>query len=120
MQEQDYNAGFEQNPAPQPQKGRNVAALVLSIVSLATGIFSVGFCWAGYVGLPFGIAAIVTGAIAKKKDSKSGMAKAGLILGIIGSVLSLVFLVVLIVVIAEGLAGGLSYGLDYWDMGMLA
>jgi predicted PurR-regulated permease PerM len=64
-----------------------VAALILGIASLA-------FCWSGFIGSIIGVVGIILGAIAIKKLNETkkpnGMAKAGLVMSIIGVVLGLI------------------------------
>lgn len=67
------------------QKGLSIAAMVLGIVSVAL------FClW--YLSIPCAILAIIFGVIGGKKGGK-GMAKAGLILGIIAIALDILVIV---------------------------
>lgn len=68
--------------AVQEEKGKGMA-----IASLITGILGLTLC-SGW-GIP-NILAIIFAIVAKKKGSKSGMATAGLILGIIGVVLTII------------------------------
>lgn len=64
-----------------------VAALVLGIVSLVGGIFGV----TGVVGPVCAVLAIIFGVLGTKKNSeKKGLAKAGLIMGIISIALSII------------------------------
>jgi hypothetical protein len=70
----------------------------LAIVSLVTGILSIICC--GLLGLPLGIAGLVTGFLAKKQIQESGgvqggdpLALAGMITGGIGVVLSILTLI---------------------------
>lgn len=60
---------------PVEKKGMSIASLVLGIISLVL------FCYI-YVSIPCAILAIIFGVLGKKKGG-AGMAKAGLILGII-------------------------------------
>lgn len=98
---QGYGQGYGQGgygaPPPaygQPQYGgAQPRTNALSIVSLVTGILGVFPCCSVLV---FGIAAAVTGYIARNQIAQSGgtqkgagMAKAGLILGIVGVVLGI-------------------------------
>lgn len=64
-------------PATDPGKGMAIASLVCGLVSL--------LCCGGIVA----ILAVVFGIIAKKKGSTSGMATAGLILGIVTFVIGI-------------------------------
>ena len=62
------------------REGRMSGADILAIVSLATGLFA--FAW--YASFPFGVAAIVTGAIALARGTdRRGMAIVGIIFGAI-------------------------------------
>ena len=71
-----------------PMKQNNMA-----ISGLVFGIFAILGFWAPVAGLTAGIIGIVCSAIGlAKKDSRKGMAIAGLILSIIAIVLSLVML----------------------------
>lgn len=72
-------------PRPQPRNGLGVAALVLGVLALLTGLFVVG-------GL-LGIAAVVLGAMgrarARRGEATNGRtAIAGLVLGVLGLLLS--------------------------------
>jgi hypothetical protein len=80
-------------PAAKPA-GMAIASMVLGIISAVT------FC-AWYVSIPCGIVAIVLGMVAKGKVARgegggSGMATAGLILGVIGVVLAIGFIILII------------------------
>ena len=68
-------------PVSQPAKP-------LAIIGMICGIASLVMFWMYGTGLIPGIAAIICSSIAKKKGNMSGMAKAGLITGIIGTVLN--------------------------------
>ena len=89
---QNFNQGYNTYPqnqqmnniAPEPGRGLAIASLVLGIVSF--------FC----VGVIAGIVAIIFGAMAKNQGNKSGMATAGIVLGIIGFVLSIFGLIILL------------------------
>ena len=71
------------NDAPETDPGRGLA-----IASLVTGILSVVLCGSLLIWLP----AIICGIVAKAKGSKSGMAIAGLVLGIIGLIIWICYL----------------------------
>lgn len=62
-----------------------VASLILGIISIILGIF--GSAW-GWLGITVGVLGIIFGAVGKKNPEKAGVAKAGLVLSIIGTVLS--------------------------------
>jgi len=83
-----------QTPAPQQSQGMAVGSLVCGIISILT---SFAVClW--FISAPVGIVAVVLGLIAKGKADRGeaggkGMAKTGMILGIIGIVLSILITV---------------------------
>ncbi len=92
----------------QPERKRkDIAGLILSIVSLVCGIFSLGLFWYPIVGLVLGITAIITGAIAKKRVN-SGMSRAGLTMGIIGTILGFLALIAWIVILILGASGAID------------
>jgi hypothetical protein len=73
---------------PQPGSGLAVASLILGILSI------VSFCF-WFLAIPLGVVAAILGWVARGQvrrgeASGDGMAKAGLILGIIGAALSLI------------------------------
>ncbi|WP_168626242.1 MULTISPECIES: DUF4190 domain-containing protein [unclassified Cryobacterium] len=80
---QPYNANYG---APQDAKGLSIASMVIGIVSLVLMFF--------YIGWLTGIAAVIFGHIAMKKEpAGKGMALAGLITGYVAIGLSLIFLI---------------------------
>ena len=86
------NAGY-----PQPQGQQNT----LGLVSMILGIASIPLACC-YLGIPLGIAAVVTGYLGRQKAAQGlanndGQAKAGLICGIVGAVLGVLQIVLLIV-----------------------
>ncbi|WP_433529851.1 DUF4190 domain-containing protein [Micromonospora sp. CA-263727] len=86
------NAGFTGAPAPQ-----NTLALVAMILGIAS--IPLGCC---HLGIPLGVAAVITGWLGKQKADQglagnSGQALAGLICGAIGALLGLLYLVLLVV-----------------------
>ena len=96
--EQPVQNGFDPNVMPnaayqEPQKSGNgmaIAAMVLGIVGL------LACCLNTYVGIVAGIVAIILGVMARKKDSHSGMALAGIVLGIITVALALICIVIVL------------------------
>ena len=78
-------------PQSRPGNGLAIASLVLGIVS------TVLFCvW--YLSIPLGVLAIVFGAIGGAKAKRgeasgAGMAKTGLILGVVGPVLAVILII---------------------------
>lgn len=60
----------------------------LAIISLVMGILSIILCCCYGIGIVFGIAGIICGAVAKKKGQSKGLALAGLICSIVGCVFS--------------------------------
>lgn len=83
---------------------------VLSIVSMAVGIFSLVFCWAYGAYIIFAIGAVVTSKIANNKANGmdtgrfATFAKTGFITGIIGIILNVIALIVWIAIFAAGIA----------------
>ena len=74
-----------------PQK-----SVALAVTSMVLGILSIALFCAWYLSIPLGVVAIVLGVIANGKIRRgeaggAGMAKAGLITGIIGVVLAAIF-----------------------------
>ena len=67
-----YNAPQPEVPAAVPGKGLAVTSMVCGIVSF--------FCF----GIILGILAIIFGGVAKSKGCKSGMATAGIVMGVVG------------------------------------
>lgn len=63
--------------------GKATASLILGIISIAAGV--VFGIYGGIIGLICGIISIVLG-VKAKKESPSGMATAGFVLGIVGTV----------------------------------
>ena len=93
-----YSASYSTTNTNANTAGKNpVAVLVLSIVSLATGIIGLTFSWASISGslvfLLFSVAAIVTKCIAANKATigLGKMAKTGFVLGIIGAAFNVFF-----------------------------
>ncbi len=80
----------------------------LAIISLITGILSIVCCCMPIVSVLPGIAAIICGVLGIKKCEKVGMAKAGMILGIVGVVLVVISLIFSLV------TGGISM-MDYME-----
>lgn len=76
---------------PTKSNGLAIASLVLGIVGLLFG------CCTGVVGLPFAIAALITGIIGMKKvDAETGgkgLAIAGIVLGVIGILIGIVMII---------------------------
>ena len=100
-----YTSGGEfVSPAPQQEGSK-----VLAIVSMILGIISVITCCCYGGGLPFGIAAIITGIISKKKNQPGGgMALAGIITGAVGTLMGVIGLIMIIIGIISG-SGTPSY-----------
>ena len=69
--------------APQESKGLSIAAMVLGILSMT--------CCCGGIGILMGLAAIIMGAVGKKKGGR-GMGIAGIVCGSIGLVVSIIYL----------------------------
>lgn len=96
QQQQPYGAapGYPNAGYPQPQGQQNT----LGLVSMILGIASIPLVCCLYLGIPVGIAAVVTGYLGKQKAdqglaSNAGQAKAGLICGAIGAGLGILFII---------------------------
>ena len=111
-----YQAPTQTYQTIEEPKRRNVAALVLSIVSLVCGVYSILLVAAYGVGVLFGIGGIITRNIAIKKNNGvcGNMAKAGYITSIIGLILAAVIVTIIVVItISTIVAGGV---LDLGDI----
>lgn len=98
------NAPVEPTPAaPAPAKPSSVNGL--AIASLVTGILAF-LCGLFFMGLIFGIAAIVLAAIALKKPNGKGFAIAGLVTGIVGAISGLIFTVIWVIALVTVGVGG--------------
>jgi hypothetical protein len=83
-------APYGSAPRREPRNGLGIAALVLGILALLTGLF--------VVGAAFGLAAIVLGILGRSRAKRGeatngGMALAGIILGVLGLLLTVLVLV---------------------------
>lgn len=89
--ETSYSGSTGYDPySPQPEEKKT-----LSIVSLVLGIVGLLFSCCCCLGVPFDIAAIVTGILAKKKNIPGqGMALAGIILGAVGIVIYIITVII--------------------------
>ncbi|MEU1398015.1 DUF4190 domain-containing protein [Micromonospora zamorensis] len=88
------NAGY-----PQGGQGQNNT---LGLVSMILGIASIPLICCFYLGIPVGIAAVVTGYLARQKVAQgqannAGQAKAGLICGAVGVGLGIILIILGIV-----------------------
>jgi hypothetical protein len=89
-----------------------------AVLALVLGITSVVLGWCCFVFGAAGVAAIILGRISQREIAANpatltgaGMAKAGLILGIIGTVLTVIFLVLNIVFFTSDI-GQLDFNVD--------
>ena len=83
---------------------KNVKALLSQIFGIVSLVL--GLCAGG--GLPFGVAAIILGTLAKKTDPENGQAKLGTTLGIVGIILSVLAAIISIIIYATRVAAVLS------------
>ena len=98
---------YQQAPQQTPGNGAGIASMVC-------GILSIAFCWCyGIVGLILGIIAIAMYSKSKRMNGGLviGMARAGMICGIIGSILSALMLIYFIFVIC---VAGVTTSSIYW------
>lgn len=104
-QQQQYPAGQPYNPYQQQPGGslqyatpQQLPSNGAATTSMVLGICSLVLCMC----FPLGIAAIITGVVAKKNPVNQGQATAGIVMGIISTVIGLGWFVVnLIVAIAD-------------------
>ena len=104
QQQQNYQQQFYQQQAYQ-QMPQYTPGHGAGIASMICGILSIVFCWCyGIVGLVLGIVALAMYSKSKRMNNGfiTGMAKAGMVCGIIGSILSGLMLVYFIIAIAAG------------------
>ncbi|GAB3387174.1 DUF4190 domain-containing protein [Micromonospora halotolerans] len=101
QQQQPYGAApqYPQAGYPTGQGGQNNT---LGLVSMILGIVSIPMVCCLYLGIPIGIAGVITGYLAKQKAdqglaSNAGQAKAGLICGAVGAGLGILVLILGIV-----------------------
>lgn len=82
-----------------------VASLILGIISVILALFFSGFGWLASI---LGLIGIILGAVARK-NAKSGVATAGLVLSIIGLVLGLLLYIACVACVGGilGAAGSL-------------
>lgn len=109
--QQNYQQPYQQNygqqnfQAPQESKVLPIVAMVLGIVSIVMTCF-VSASWSTWFGLACAVAAIVTGAISKKKFGKNAMATAGFVCGIVA--IALWVLAIILVVAGIGLLASMA------------
>lgn len=95
-----------QYPPPQPPAPQNNSN-GMAIGALVCGIVGVVFAWIPYFAFLVSAAAIVLGVISRKRlpPGRTGMATAGLVLGIIGAAINV--LAIICVVCTAGLVGSM-------------
>ncbi|MBQ4236747.1 MAG: zinc-ribbon domain-containing protein [Treponema sp.] len=69
---------------PEPQESQQPKTTGFAVASMILGIFSILLCAVMFLSLPSGILGIVFSSKCKKSGNNSGMAKAGMITGIVG------------------------------------
>jgi hypothetical protein len=94
-QQQPYGAAqYPVTGYPQPQGQQNT----LGLVSLIVGIASIPLACCVFIGIPAGIAGVVTGYLGRQKAAQGladndGQAKAGLICGAVGAGLGILWII---------------------------
>ena len=83
-----------QTPGPSRPQGLAIGALVCGILSLVL------FC-AWFISVPLGIVAIILGVVGRGKAQRGeaggeGLAKTGMILGVVGTILSIVWVILIL------------------------
>ncbi|WP_019910875.1 DUF4190 domain-containing protein [Paenibacillus sp. HW567] len=96
-------------PPPARTNGKSVAAMVLGILAVVTP----------YVGLLFGIVAIILSAISLKEirtryEQGKGMAIAGLVCGIIGTILYAILIAIIVLAVIFFNDGSIN-SIDTWN-----
>ncbi|SIN20031.1 DUF4190 domain-containing protein [Micromonospora cremea] len=99
QQQPPYGAPTYPNAGYPQQQGQNNT---LGLVSMILGIASIPLVCCLYLGIPLGIAGVVTGYLARQKvaqgqASNAGQAKAGLICGAVGVGLGILLLILSVV-----------------------
>lgn len=109
--------GSERGPAHAPRQGTGLATAALVVGALALLALVVTFGFLFFIALPLGIAAVVMGALARRRvssgvaDRRGGWrATGGLLLGLVAAILSA--LVLLLVVLGFAALDGLGGVLD--------
>lgn len=106
---QDYTANVQPQTIVEAPKAENNETNVLAIVSLILGILSIVLgCCSGWVGALFGIGGVIC-AVFANKQSKTGLAKGGLICSIVGIVLG-ILITILAVIFSVAMIGSGVYG----------
>ena len=100
----DYTYAAEGTYEMVEQKGN-----ALAIVSLVTGILSIVCCCVPIASWITGAAGIVCGALGMKRCEKVGMARVGMILGIVGVVFGTIMFIVNLVLLLTGNADPYYY-----------
>lgn len=99
------NTPAESTPAAAPAPHAPSTVNGLAIASMVTGILAF-LCGLFFMGLVFGIAAIILGAIALKKPKGKGFAIAGLVTGIVGAISGAIFTALWVVaLVTVGISG---------------
>ncbi|MET8118867.1 DUF4190 domain-containing protein [Micromonospora sp. NPDC005189] len=102
QQQPQYGGGPQYPNAGYPQAQGQGQNNTLGLVSMILGIASIPLVCCLYIGIPVGIAGVVTGYLARQKvaqgqASNAGQAKAGLICGAVGVVLGILLLILSVV-----------------------
>lgn len=102
---------YNQNAYPANDEVLCGAPKVFSIISLVCGIISLVTC---YVGIPFGIVAIIFSCVTKTKfKGKNTMGKLGLIFGIVGICIGIISIGVLCCTVCVANGGGDYVNITY-------
>lgn len=102
MADEEVKVEVQNNTNEGGKKGKSIAALILSIISI------VSVC-AWYISLPCGIAGLILGILGRKSENAKGMALTGIILGALGSVIALIIGIIAIIAIIGMSSSSMMY-----------
>jgi len=102
------------NPVVQADVKEKNSKDTMALVSLILSIVGLVFCFC--CGGIFSIAGIILGAMNQKAPNKGGLAKIGMILGIVGVVVSIIATIIMIVVMvnSDSFQQGFDYGYNLY------
>lgn len=76
-------------PAPKPG-GCSIAGLVFACLSFITMLVGIAFFWINLGGIVFGLLGMILSIVGMKKEGKTGVAIAGLVISIIALVINVI------------------------------
>jgi hypothetical protein len=114
MSEENFNGNLTEEPIVTPESGQEApqGGKGMAIASMVLGIVGMVLCCIWYISIPCAIVGLVLGIMHNKKNTKSGMATAGIVCSIIAIILA----VAIIVLAAIGVAALSASGLNMNDL----